>query len=230
LSFLSLPSFLCFEEFETMQDHPTTPNPLHVRPGFGELPVGSVTAFAGPVGGPNSSSPPNAVAPTDYTTNPIEASGWMVCDGRSLSTMRYPELFAVLGYVYGGANDNFNIPDYRGYFLRGIGTGTQNDPDIGTRSVPPGGQGESSGVGSIQSFAMETHEHTYKSAPAPSATSPSGTAAGAASVTSTLTIGGPVPGAGQTNAVLVSQHETRPINVYVNYLIKYTYGFFPLVK
>jgi microcystin-dependent protein len=208
-----------------MLDHPTPHNPFHTRPGFGDLPVGSVTAFAGAVGAAASSSPH-----TGYTTNPVEAWGWMVCDGRSLHATDYPELFAVLGYVYGGADSNFNIPDYRGYFLRGIGTGTQNDPDIDSRSVPPGGQGESSGVGSIQSFAMETHEHTYNSAPAPSTTSPSGTAAGAHSVTSTLTTSGPVPGAGQLNAVLVSQHETRPINVYVNYLIKYTYGLFSLVR
>jgi hypothetical protein len=92
LNFLSLPLFLCFKEFETMRDHPTTPNSLHVRPGFGELPVGSVTAFAGAVGAPDSSS-----LPTGYNTNPVEAWGWMVCDGRSLSTGHCPELFAATG-------------------------------------------------------------------------------------------------------------------------------------
>lgn len=205
-------------------------NPFFVRPGFGELPVGSVTAFAGALGAPDSASAPTTVTPTDYTTNPVEAWGWMACDGRSLATHQYPELFAALGYVYGGSGDQFMIPDYRGYFLRGVGTGTNNDPDIASRTVPPGGQGDSSGVGSIQSFALETHEHTYSSAPAPSATSPSGTAAGAPSVTSTLTTGGPVPGTGQTTPVLVSQTETRPINVYVNYIIKFTYGLVPLER
>lgn len=205
-------------------------HPFFVRPGFGDLPVGSVTAFAGTVGAPDSASHPSAVAPVDYVTNPVEAWGWMYCDGRPLSTAYYPELFAVLGYVYGGSGDSFNIPDYRGYFLRAIGTGTHNDPDMATRTTPPGGQGLSDGVGSIQPFAMQTHEHTYSSAPAPSATSPSGTAAGAPSVTSTPTKGGPVPGAGQTGTVQVSQYETRPLNVYVNYLIKFTYGLAPLVR
>ncbi len=210
--------------------HPGMDHPFFVRPGFGELPVGSVTAFAGTLGAPDSANPPATVTPQDFVTDPIEAWGWMACDGRLLSSTDYPELFAVLGYVYGGADSNFNIPDYRGYFLRGIGTGTQNDPDIATRTVPPGGKGQSNGVGSIQSFAMETHEHTYSSAPAPSATSPSGTAAGAPSITSTLTTGGPVQGAGQTNPVLVSQYETRPINVYVNHIIKFTYGLVPFVR
>ena len=213
-----------------MIEMPGMVNPFFVRPGFGELPVGAVTAFAGPLGAPDSSSPPATVTPQAAVTNPLEAWGWTYCDGRSLSCAEYPELFAVLGYVYGGTGSNFNIPDYRGYFLRGDGTNTQNDPDIATRSAPPGGKGESNGVGSVQSFALETHEHTYSSAPAPAATSPSGTAAGAPSLTSTLTTGGPVPGSGQTNKVLVSQNETRPLNVYVNYIIKFTYGLPPLVR
>ncbi|KRD48208.1 rhizosphere induced protein RhiB [Acidovorax sp. Root275] len=209
---------------------PGVASPFFGRTGFGDLPVGSVTAFAGTLGLPDSASPPATVSPTAYTSNPLEAWGWMVCDGRSLACVDYPELFAVLGYVYGGADDNFNIPDYRGYFLRGIGTGTRNDPDIGQRSKPPGGQGASDGVGSVQPFAVQTHEHTYNSAPAPSAPSPSGTAAGAPSVTSTPTKGGPVTGAGQAPPVQVSLNETRPLNVYVNYLIKFTYGLVPLLR
>ncbi|TXT39009.1 MAG: rhiB [Comamonadaceae bacterium] len=200
---------------------PNMVNSSFVRPGFGDLPVGSVVAFAGSVGAPGS-------APENFSTDPLEAWGWMVCDGRPLTTQNYPELFAVLGYVYGGSNDQFHIPDYRGYFLRGNGTGTQNDPDLASRSVPPGGQGLSSGVGSIQSSALENHEHSYNSAPAPAAAAPSGTAAGAPSATASLTTGGPVPGQGQSSKVPVSQSETRPINASVNYIIKFTYGLMPL--
>lgn len=204
--------------------------PFFVQPGFGELPVGSVTAFAGALGAPDSAGVATTVTPQDYVTNPLEAWGWMFCDGRSLPTYDYPELFAVLGYVYGGSGNQFLIPDYRGFFLRGNGTGTNNDPDIATRKVPPGGQGQSSGVGSTQPFAVETHEHTYYSAPAPATPSSSGTAAGAPSATATLTTGGPVPGQGQSNPVLVSQYETRPINVYVNHIIKFTYGLTPFIR
>ena len=136
---------------------PGTSLPYFVRPAFGELPVGSVTAFAGTLGAPDSAGAATTVTPKDYVTDPLEAWGWMFCDGRSLPTYDYPELFAVLGYVYGGSDNQFLIPDYRGYFLRGVGTGTNNDPDISTRKVPPGGKGESSGVGSTQSFALQTH-------------------------------------------------------------------------
>lgn len=34
----------------------------------------------------------------------------MYCDGRPLRAEQYPELFAVLGYTYGGSESHFNIP------------------------------------------------------------------------------------------------------------------------
>lgn len=199
------------------------PAPFFVRPGFGDAPVGSVLAFAGTLGSVGSSP---AGAP--HTTSPLEAWGWMYCDGRTLLTHLYPELFAALGYVYGGSGAQFKIPDLRGYFLRGTGTGSQVDPDQSQRTVPPGGQGEAAGVGSIQQFAMQTHEHVYDSAPAPATPSQQGTAAGAPSATQTLTSGGPTSSLAPPGNVKVSQFETRPVNVYVNYIIKFTYGLLPL--
>jgi microcystin-dependent protein len=48
----------------------------------------------------------------------VEPSGWMLCDGRQLTTAAYPTLFAAIGYSYGGSGANFNIPDFRGRFAR----------------------------------------------------------------------------------------------------------------
>jgi microcystin-dependent protein len=54
-------------------------------------------------------------------------SGYLMCDGRQLSTAgAYERLFAVIGYSYGGSGANFNIPDFRGRFARyndNMGTG-----------------------------------------------------------------------------------------------------------
>ncbi|NIV28780.1 MAG: hypothetical protein GWN58_04475, partial [Anaerolineae bacterium] len=50
-----------------------------------------------------------ALWPTD--TPP---SGWVLCDGTSYSTASQPDLFAVVGYTYGGSGANFNVPDLRG--------------------------------------------------------------------------------------------------------------------
>lgn len=37
-------------------------------------------------------------------------SGWALCDGKSLQVSDYPELFAVIGYQYGGSDGSFLTP------------------------------------------------------------------------------------------------------------------------
>jgi len=190
-----------------------------------DSPVGAVIAFAGNLGVPN----PNNATPQDLSppsgtnvTNNIEAWGWMLCDGRSLSTHIFPELFAVLGYQYGGSKDQFNIPDYRGYFLRGVDMGTKNDPDVDLRAASPGGSGSNTEVGSIQSDAMLTHQHDYQLASLGAQAGQGSAAISSATTTSTSAI------VNEKNQALtpttgISQYETRPKNIYVNYLVKFTY-------
>jgi len=38
-------------------------------------------------------------------------SGFLECNGQSVSTSTYAGLFAVIGYTYGGSGGNFNVPD-----------------------------------------------------------------------------------------------------------------------
>lgn len=50
--------------------------------------------------------------------------GYVTADGRTLPLNQYQALFAVLGFQYGGDNvNNFAIPDLRGRFPIGTGTG-----------------------------------------------------------------------------------------------------------
>lgn len=77
------------------------------------MPVGAVIAFAGPLGDPAGQDLHNA--------GMLQACGWMPCDGRALACLQYPELFAVVGYAYGGADALFHIPDYRGGPPHGMG-------------------------------------------------------------------------------------------------------------
>lgn len=66
--------------------------------------IGELIAYAG------SSSP--------YPTN------WLVCDGTSLLRADFPDLFAVIGTLYGAPDaTHFNIPDLRGLTLIGEGGG-----------------------------------------------------------------------------------------------------------
>ena len=47
--------------------------------------------------------------------------GFIECKGQSLSKASFPDLFAVIGYTYGGSGANFNLPDYRNRKLTGCG-------------------------------------------------------------------------------------------------------------
>jgi len=40
--------------------------------------------------------------------------GWYTCDGRSVSKNDFPDLFAIIGYTYGGSGDDFLLPDLVG--------------------------------------------------------------------------------------------------------------------
>jgi microcystin-dependent protein len=188
----------------------------------GSLPVGAVTAFAGPVGTPV----PNTAKPVDVTADssllPIEAWGWMLCDGRELEVSVYEQLHATLGYLYGGSGAVFHIPDYRGTFLRGNDCGALKDPDTAIRTDPDGKDKVKAGIGSRQTGAMLIHEHTYQTVPVAVQIVEAGSAGSAApgqAVTSA-----PTDTQGNVLSAGVSQFETRPGNIAVNYLIKFTSG------
>ncbi len=47
--------------------------------------------------------------------------GWMLCNGRALSTVTYSALFALIGYTYGGSGGTFNLPNAAGQTLGSAG-------------------------------------------------------------------------------------------------------------
>jgi microcystin-dependent protein len=53
-------------------------------------------------------------------------SGWLAANGSAVSRTTYSDLFAAIGTTYGSGNGSstFNLPDLRGYFVRGAGTNT----------------------------------------------------------------------------------------------------------
>lgn len=71
-------------------------------------PPGEVTGFAG------SSAP----------------SGWLICDGSAVSRVGYADLFAAIGTTWGvgDGSTTFNLPDFRGRMLVGVGTGAGLSP------------------------------------------------------------------------------------------------------
>ena len=69
----------------------------------------------------NSSS--NIVGELKYLTYNQIPENCLMCDGSEISRDTYSELFNVIGTTYGEGDGSttFNIPDYRGAFLRCIG-------------------------------------------------------------------------------------------------------------
>jgi microcystin-dependent protein len=69
--------------------------------------------------------PTGAVMPFAMNSAP---SGWLAADGTAVSRTTYATLFAAIGTIYGAGNGSttFNLPDLRGYFVRGAGTNSDN--------------------------------------------------------------------------------------------------------
>lgn len=44
--------------------------------------------------------------------------GWLLCDGASVTVVRYSSLFKVIGYTYGGSGANFTLPTVTDHIIR----------------------------------------------------------------------------------------------------------------
>ena len=89
----------------------------------GQVPVGTINAFA------------SQTLPANY----------LECDGSTLSTSQFNNLFNVIGYTYGGSGTSFNVPDLRGEFIRGWDNG---------RGIDSG-----RAFGSSQTDEFKSHRH-----------------------------------------------------------------------
>jgi len=65
--------------------------------------------------------PAGAIMP--FATNSAP-SGWLAANGDAVSRSTYAALFAAIGTTHGAGDGSttFNLPDLRGYFVRGSGT------------------------------------------------------------------------------------------------------------
>jgi len=151
--------------------------------------------------------------------NHVDTNIWLPCDGRQLTKNKYPDLFTAIEYTYGGSGDNFKIPDYRGYFLRGVSQDSQNDPEASQRTIinPDYKKGESlqNRVGTSQEYATRKPSSPFISIinnlPNSNFFTHGETCGNIAYD------GGDFKGATCTDG---GDNETRPKNVYVNLFIK----------
>ncbi len=136
-----------------------------------------------------------------FLVTPVDT--YLVCDGTSYLKATYLELWNVIGYTYGGSGVNFNVPDFRGLFLRGLGTNATNVNYVG------------GALGILQTDALKNHTHnfTYNGLFA-------GPGPGVSIINHMAT-------SGDTNTLTTSQQnvtgtvETRPANQSVIWCIRY---------
>lgn len=190
-----------------------------------EVPVGTVSPFAG------------ASAP----------SGYLLCNGQAVSRAIYASLFAAIGVSHGSGDGSttFNLPDYRGRFLRGVAGGQATDPDRGSRTAMNTGGNTGDSVGSVQGQATAAnglsisgagaHQHTGRGNTSDGAYPPSGGQTGLATDSgvginaNNSGVGGSrvrpttlaYDGVSDHTHTIGGNSETRPVNAYVNYIIKY---------
>lgn len=173
--------------------------------------VGSVLAFAG------SSAP----------------AGFLLCDGSAVSRTTYAALFAVVGSTWGSGDGSttFNVPDFRGVFLRGLNTsGSGYDPSRVLASLQADTLKEHTHTANHSHTAYQApHTHSYTdytvSGDAPLFI---GSGANYGYKDNPLTTGSAAPAitVDTTNittsgASTGAYPETRPVNKAVNFIIKY---------
>jgi microcystin-dependent protein len=106
--------------------------------------------------------PPGTILPYGGAGAP---TGYLLCDGTSYSRVTYPNLFTVIGTAFGSTSGTtFNVPDTRGYFLRGwLNTAsTTRDPDVASRSASNPGGLTGNNIGTFEADQFVSHNHSQQ--------------------------------------------------------------------
>ena len=141
----------------------------------------------------------------------VAPPGWVLCNGAAVLRLgTYAKLYGVVGNRFGQGDKQttFNLPDFRGRFLRGTDLGAKRDPEALVRKSMAEGGAAGDLVGSVQLDEFKSHTHNY--------------------VAMLQTNGNDTSselyeryGDYQKASSAAGGTETRPINANVNYIIKY---------
>lgn len=166
---------------------------------------------------------------------PAEAvpTGYLECAGQILTISAYPALFNIIGNRYGGDGvTTFKLPDYRGEFLRGWDHGRGLDPNAATRTNAGGGAtGDHVGtnqtasvkgtdLGSVNLSFTRIRDSQGNDVALDTATNNGSMAGYEIGSQSGIYRSPPVPPFTLTTPINNSNLETRPVNIYVMYIIK----------
>lgn len=128
-------------------------------------------------------------------------SGYLECNGNTVSRTTYPLLFSKIGTTFGNGDGSttFNLPDLRGEFIRGFDSGRGIDA--------------SRNFGSGQSAAIESHYHGTEQIGFDATGNGTGNP-------DRIAYGDNAPYNGLTKTMYYGGTETRPRNVALVYIIK----------
>lgn len=182
--------------------------------------------------GPSPGTPPGMVAAFALTSCP---TGWVEGDGSAVSRSGlYADLFDAMGTIHGTGDGSttFNLPNYRGRFLRGRANGSSLDPNRASRTAMATGGNTGDNVGSVQGYAtarpntnfttgIESADHFHYQFDNMGGTGGGNMASVAANYTSGRSA--TTSGVSQNHTHTVTgggDNETRPVNAYVLYCVK----------
>ncbi|SDS85752.1 Microcystin-dependent protein [Pseudomonas asplenii] len=181
------------------------------------FPVGSVIAYAGPLAATDTAPGINL----DQIRSNLAKSGWLFCDGSSVPRDAFWQLYGVIGSAFGSQDDNsFNLPDLRGRFVRGVDGNSGNDLALSERTVSAQNGNSGNQVGSLQLDAFQGHEHNYKDVILGPATAQPGEGVPVYVPNSAPTPTTDMDEESPDGKPRISK-ETRPANLYLNYIIRY---------
>jgi microcystin-dependent protein len=189
--------------------------------GLGSVPLGSMIMYLG-------------------TTAP---SGYLLCDGSQVSQTTYAALFAVIGESWGAkvGSSTFALPDRRGTFAMGRIDSTADadaiaagrDPGYSSRTALTAGGATGANTGSYQVDEIKSHRHLTKTefqgqrgggSSGDSGTDTGTTSSSGAGTTTSGELDSATTITNGTDGLVYSifnSGESRPVNMAVNYLIKY---------
>jgi microcystin-dependent protein len=90
-------------------------------------------------------------------------SGFLECNGASVSTSTYAALFAVIGYTYGGSGASFNLPDLTDRTVVNKSNTKSLAQTGGANTVTPTGNiSGSTGSTTLSSAQLASHSHSVQ--------------------------------------------------------------------
>ncbi len=90
--------------------------------------------------------------------------GWLLCNGRPLSTSTYSSLFSLIGYTYGGSGGTFYLPNSAGQTLGSAGGSYPFGTSTGSSTTTLSTANLPAHTHSGTTSTIANHSHTYNDA------------------------------------------------------------------